>query len=37
MSEANIEESNRVKMFDKFISDIKIVLESHKSTISEKT
>lgn len=30
MTEANIEESNQVKKFDKFISDIKILSESRK-------
>ena len=30
MTEANIEESSRVKKFDKFISDIKILSESRK-------
>lgn len=30
MSETNIEESDKVKMFDKFIDDIKIILNSHK-------
>jgi len=32
MSEKNIEESNKVKKFDKFISDIKVISQSRKDS-----
>ncbi|MGA8082515.1 MAG: BsaWI family type II restriction enzyme [Candidatus Nitrosopolaris sp.] len=36
MTEANIEESSRVKKFDKFISDIKMLSESRKKHSNSK-